>query len=286
MPMTAGGARRRGLGMGLSALLASGGDLVDAADRPASQPIPIDLLAPSPLQPRRRFTEAALDALAQSIRERGILQPLLLRPAPGGDPPYEIVAGERRWRAAQRAGLHEVPAIVRDMADALALELALVENLQRQDLSAIEEAEAFRRLVDEFGHTHDAIASALGRSRSHIANTMRLLALPEPIRAMVEDGSLTAGHARALLGIADAERLALQIVVKGLNVRQAEALARRATAARRGPRAVDPNLVMVERDLANRLGLRVAIRPSGRGGSVTLRYSRAEQLEALLRRLA
>jgi ParB family chromosome partitioning protein len=284
--MTAGGARRRGLGMGLSALLGSGGDLVDSADRPASQPIPIDFLAPSPLQPRRRFTEAALDALAQSIRERGILQPLLLRPAPAGDPPYEIVAGERRWRAAQRAGLHEVPAIVRDMADAEALELALVENLQRQDLSAIEEAEAFRRLVDEFGHTHDAIASALGRSRSHIANTMRLLALPEPIRAMVEDGSLTAGHARALLGVADAERLALQIVVKGLNVRQAEALARRATATRRGPRAVDPNLVMVERDLANRLGLRVAIRPSGRGGSLILRYSRAEQLEALLRRLA
>jgi ParB family chromosome partitioning protein len=282
--MTAQSGKRRGLGMGLSALLEHPSEL--GGDEPVAQRLPIDLLAPSPLQPRRDFPEDQLNSLAQSIRERGVLQPLLVRPA--RDPQaaaYEIVAGERRWRAAQRAGLHEIPVVVRDMEDATALELALIENLQRQDLSPLDEAEAFRRLTQELGHSQDELAQALGRSRSHVANTMRLLALPEPIRAMLRDGSLSAGHARALLGAANPERLALQIVARDLSVRQAEALARRGAAARPRPMA-DPNLAMVERDLSSRLGLRVAIRPSGRGGTLTLRYTRAEQLDELLRKLA
>jgi ParB family chromosome partitioning protein len=286
--MTAGGGKRRGLGMGLSALLGHPGDLGGGDERPLTQRLPVDMLAPSPLQPRHHFPEEQLEALAQSIRDRGILQPLLVRPARGqaDAASYEIVAGERRWRAAQRAGLHEVPAVVREMGDAEALELALIENLQRQDLSALDEAEAFRRLIQEFGHSQDELAQAMGRSRSHVANTLRLLGLPPAIRAMLQDGSLSAGHARALLGAADPERLALQIVVKGLNVRQAEALARRATLSPRQAVVTDPNLAMVERDLSARLGLRVAIRASGRGGTVTLRYSRADQLDGLLRRLA
>ena len=278
--------RKRGLGMGLSALLGHPGEL-GGSETPVAQWLPIDLLRPSPFQPRRDFPEEQLETLAQSIRERGVLQPLLVRPAPDDreGPGYEIVAGERRWRAAQRAGLHELPAVVREMGDATALELALIENLQRQDLSAMDEAEAFQRLIQEFGHTQENLAQALGRSRSHVANMLRLLGLPEPVRNMVRDGSLSAGHARALLGAADPQRLALQIVARGLSVRQAEALARVAVGSR--SRVLpDPNLAMVERDLSTRLGLRVAIRPSGRGGTLTLRYSRADQLDELLRKLS
>ncbi|HMR30753.1 MAG TPA: ParB/RepB/Spo0J family partition protein [Geminicoccaceae bacterium] len=283
--MTVAGGRKRGLGMGLSALLGHPGDL-GGGEAPVAQRLPIDLLVPSPFQPRRDFPEEQLETLAQSIRERGVLQPLLVRPATGDrqGSGYEIVAGERRWRAAQRAGLHEVPAVVREMGDATALELALIENLQRQDLSAMDEAEACQRLIREFGHTQEDVARALGRSRSHVANTLRLLGLPEAVRNMVRDGSLSAGHARAILGAAEPERLALQIVVKQLSVRQAEALARQAAGSRTRLPA-DPDLAMVERDLSTRLGLRVAIRPSGRGGTLTLRYTRPDQLEELLRKL-
>ena len=204
--------------------------------RVASQNVPIEFLRPSPLQPRRRFDEAELEALADSIRERGILQPLLVRPAASGAAGYEIVAGERRWRAAQRAGLHEVPAVVRELSDQETLELALVENLQRADLSPLEEAQAFRRLIDEFGHTQEELATGVGKSRSHVANTLRLLALPAAVQALVEDGSLTAGHARALIGCADAERLARAVIERGLNVRETEALVRRETARPRPAR--------------------------------------------------
>jgi ParB family chromosome partitioning protein len=270
--------------MGLAALLGGGPELLAEAPRLEAQLVPTELLRPSGLQPRRRFAEAELDGLARSIRERGVLQPLLVRPAAGAAG-YEIVAGERRWRAAQRAGLHELPVVARVLDDRAALELALVENLQREDLGPLEEAAAYRRLIDELGHTQEALAEALGRSRSHIANTLRLLALPPAVRAMLDDGSLSAGHGRALLAAAEPERLALKVVVDGLNVRQTEALARRSAAPLRPP-AADPDLAMLERDLAERLGLRVAIRRSGRGGSITLRFSRPEQLERLLRRLA
>ncbi|MFO1069579.1 MAG: ParB/RepB/Spo0J family partition protein [Geminicoccaceae bacterium] len=284
------GGRRRGLGMGLSALLGEAPDFLAGGDPGAvpgraSRIVPVELLHPSALQPRRRFAEAELEALAASIRDKGLLQPLLVRPLPDPAAGFEIVAGERRWRAAQRAGLHEVPVVVRALADAETLELALIENLQRADLTPFEEGEAFRRLIDEFGHRQEDLARALGRSRSHVANTMRLLALPPAIRGMVEDGTLSAGHARALLGARDAERLAIQVMAKGLNVRQTEALVRREARTPRGVRP-DPDIAALERDLSQRLGLRVAIRRSGHGGTLTLRFSRASQLEDILRRLA
>jgi ParB family chromosome partitioning protein len=270
--------------MGLSALLGGAPDLLGDGGRPDAQHVPIEFLRPSPVQPRRRFGEAELEGLARSIRDQGVLQPLLVRPAAGAAG-YEIVAGERRWRAAQRAGLHELPVVVRELSDRAALELALVENLQRQDLGPLEEAEAYRRLIEEFGHSQEELGRALGRSRSHIANMMRLLGLPPAVRAMVEDGSLSAGHARALLAATAPERLALKVATEGLSVRQTEALVRRSNAGPPRP-ASDADIAMLERDLSQRLGLRVAIRRSGRGGSVTLRFSRLEQLDALLRRLA
>ena len=279
---------RRGLGMGLSALL---GDRPEGpvADGLQTQTVPIELLGPSPLQPRRRFAEAELEALAQSIREKGVLQPLLVRPAAAGATGYEIVAGERRWRAAQRALLHEVPVVVRELDDGQTLELALIENVQRSDLSAIEEAEAYRRLIEQFGHTQEALAGTVGKSRSHVANTLRLLGLPEAVRLMVQEGALTAGHARALIGAADPGRLADLVVERQLSVRETEALARREQGAARAPRvsagAPDPNLADLERQLSQSLGLAVTIRTRGEGGVLMVRYSQGEQLAALLARM-
>jgi ParB family transcriptional regulator, chromosome partitioning protein len=283
-------ARRRGLGMGLSTLLGGGVDAYASEDKPAaSQNVPIEFLRPSPLQPRRRFDEAELEALAQSIRERGILQPLLVRPGTSGAAGYEIVAGERRWRAAQLAGLHEVPAVVRELSDQETLELALIENLQRSDLSALDEARAYRRLTEEFAHTQEAVADAVGKSRSHVANTLRLLALPVMVQELVEAGSLSAGHARALIGIDQAEQLARTIVERGLNVREAEALAGQA-ANRRGrnepsTRPKDPNVAELAAQLTRCLGLEVAIRAKRDGGMLTIRYSDLAQLDGLLSRL-
>ncbi len=206
-------------------------------------------------------------------------------------PGFEIVAGERRWRAAQRAGLHELPVVVRDLADQEVIEVALVENLQRADLNALEEATAYRRLMDEFAHTQEAIARALGRSRSHIANTLRLLGLPEEIQELLRLGRLTAGHARALHGRADAVRLARDVVTRGLSVRETEALAARVDrkTGDRGDRVgrpVDPNLQAVERQLGLALGLAVAIRRRRGGGTLTIRFSRAEQLDTIIERLS
>jgi ParB family chromosome partitioning protein len=274
--------------MGLSALLGGGPELLEEAANSPVQSLPIELLRASPLQPRRRFVEAEIAALAQSVREKGILQPLLVRPASGGDAGYEIVAGERRWRAAQQAGLHVVPVLVRELGDAETLELALIENVQRADLSAIEEAEAYKRLMDEFGHTQEALATALGKSRSHIANTLRLLGLPQAVRHMVENGELSAGHGRALLGARRPMTLAMVVSAGQLSVRDTEALVRRegrqATTSARAS-APDPNLAQLEQALSRRLGLDITITRKGRGGVVTLRFSQAEQLDALLARL-
>ena len=281
--------RRRGLGMGLSALL---GDEAHAlkGGAPDARLVPIEGLRPSPLQPRRAFDEEELAALTLSVQEKGVLQPLLVRRAAGSAPGFEIVAGERRWRAAQRAGLHELPVVVRDLADQEVIEVALVENLQRADLNALEEATAYRRLVDEFSHTQEAIARALGRSRSHIANTLRLLGLPEEVQELMRVGALTAGHARALHGRPDAVRLAREVVTRELNVRETEALAARADRKPKGgrgaERAIDPNIRAVERQLGQALGLTVAIRPRRGGGTLTIRYSRAEQLEVVIDRLS
>jgi len=278
-------ARRRPLGRGLAALFGE-------ADRPTpgetATPllVPIEALRPGTMQPRRHFADAEIDALAQSIRERGILQPLLARPLemPDAAAQYELVAGERRWRAAQRAGLHEVPVVVRTLADAEALEIALIENLQREDLSPLEEAEAYSRLLRDYGRTQADVAEAVGKSRSHVANTLRLLSLPAAVRKQLEEGALSAGHARALLAAPDAAALAQEVVRRGLNVRATERLVQRTIAAPRQQRerVADADTPALERELADRLGLRVILSRRGRGGSLSLHFDTLDQLDAVL----
>ena len=278
-------ARRRQLGRGLAALFGEAEG--EAVAEPAMQRrVPIELIRPSAFQPRRRFAEDELDALAQSIREKGILQALLVRPIDGEEPAFELVAGERRWRAAQRVGMHEVPVNVRPLADFEALEIALVENLQREDLSALEEAEAYSRLMEEFGRTQGAMAEAVGKSRSHVANTLRLLSLPAPVRHRLDQGELSAGHARALLAAADPITLAAEVVRRGLNVRATEKLVQRRSEMRQPKRRLrDADTVALERELSDRLGLRVTLEPKRRGGSLSLHYASLDQLDQILRLL-
>ncbi len=283
--------KRRNLGRGLSALL--GEDPIPAetaAENRGPTVLPVSSLTPSPFQPRQVFDEAAIDDLAASIRERGVLQPLLVRRAAGMNDIYEIIAGERRWRAAQRAQLHEVPVVVREMGDQEVLEVALVENLQRQDLNALEEAEGYRRLQEEFHHTQEDLAKAVGKSRSHVANTMRLLALPDEVKQMMEMGSLSAGHARALLGLDNAVALAREIAEKGLNVRQAERLAKsghkpKSPREAAAPSGKDADCRALEHDLTETLGLKVSIDSQGSGGKLSIEYKTLEQLDDLLQRL-
>jgi ParB family chromosome partitioning protein len=278
-------ARRRSLGRGLSALLGE----EDAAPEAAQRTIRIDLLRPGRYQPRHQFETEGLQALAQSIREKGVLQPLLVRRLPGHAEAFEIVAGERRWRAAQLAQLHEVPVVLREIDDREALEIALVENLQRQDLSALEEAQAYQRLLDEFAHTQEAVAQAVGKSRSHVANTIRLLDLPSAVQQMLDEGELTAGHARALLGAPDPLALAQDVVRRGLNVRQVERLSKRskASSSTRAPREKDADTRAVEHQLTLALGTTVKIDPArdGHAGTLSITYQSLEQLEELIRRL-
>jgi len=275
-------ARRRQLGRGLAALFGEA-EIGGAAETAAQRRVPIELILPSALQPRRRFAEAELDALAQSIREKGILQPLLVRPLRDEQAGFELVAGERRWRAAQRVGMHEVPVIVRAFADSEALEIALVENLQREDLSPLEEAEAYNRLMEEFGRTQAALAEAVGKSRSHVANTLRLLLLPLPVRRRLEEGELSAGHARALLAAPDPVALAAEVVRRGLNVRATEQLVQRRTETPPPKRRLrDADTVALERELGTRLGLRVTLEPKKRGGALTLHYASLDQLDRIL----
>lgn len=272
------------LGRGLAALL---GDApappAPAARGAGASSLPIEHLAPGPYQPRKAMEPQALDDLAESIRAQGVLQPLLVRPHPTSADRYEIIAGERRWRAAQQAGLHSIPVLIRNLTDAEAAAAALVENLQRQDLNAIEEAEGYQRLVDEFGKTQEAIATSVGKSRSHVANTLRLLNLPAGIKEEVRKGALTAGHARALLGKPDAEKLAMTIISRGLNVRQAEALgAPKSSATPGSPRAKDPETAALEQDLSERLGLKIEIAFDGKGGSVRIHYRSLDQLDGIV----
>jgi ParB family chromosome partitioning protein len=277
------GAKRQPLGRGLAALFGET-EARPAGDAGGVREIAIELIRPGVYQPRRHFDETELEALAQSIREKGVLQPLLVRPVDEAEAAFELVAGERRWRAAQRAGLHQVPVLIRVLADAEALEIALIENLQREDLSALEEAEAYRRLMQEFGRTQAALGEAVGKSRSHVANTLRLLGLPETVRRQLEEGALTAGHARALLAAADPAAVAAEIIRRGLNVRMTERLvqgrtARPAASARPAP---DADSAALERELTNRLGVRVTIAGKPRGGALTLHYSSLDQLDGLL----
>ena len=277
------------LGRGLSALLgeAPGPDVNGGATQgDAVRALPIELLDPGPFQPRGPIDPGPLQELADSIREHGVLQPILVREKPGAPGRYEIIGGERRWRAAQLAQLHEVPVLLRNLGDREAMAAALVENLQRQDLNALEEAEGFRRLLEEFGLTQDALGQAVGKSRSHVANTLRLLALPDRVRDLLRDGALTAGHARALLTAPDPVALALQVIDRGLNVRQTEALA--ASKPREpgvAPDAPTPETAALERELAERLGLKVSIRHGLRGGQVVINYRDLDQLDGLIRLL-
>ncbi len=280
------------LGRALSALLGESTTEAAVPERLGiAREVPIDQLLANPFQPRQRVNEAEIEALADSIRENGILQPILVRRSPDNDDAYEIVAGERRWRAAQRAGLHRMPVLIRELTHRTALEFALVENIQREDLTPLEEETGFRRLIENFGHTQDKLARVVGRSRSHVANLMRLLDLPEPIREMLDDGRLTAGHARPLLTASQPEKLAKQIVARDLNVRQAERLARRAAtgqagAARKASAAKDADTRALEDNLASALGLKVEIshRKDG-GGTVRLAYQNVEQLDDIASRL-
>jgi len=274
------------LGRGLSALLGGAAGEPQAAPARPTRMLPIDQIVPGKFQPRHRFDDEAMQALAESIRENGVLQPILVRPRSTTPITYEIVAGERRWRGAQQARLHEVPVIVRELTDRESLELALVENLQRQDLSPLEEGEGYRRLLQEFGNSQEEVAKRVGKSRSQVANMLRLLDLPEAVRKLVEEGALTAGHARALLTAKDPTALAQIVVARGLSVRQTEQLAKdqreNATPARREK---DADTRALERDLTARLGLAVSIDARGEAGALTVRYKTLEQLDLVLDRL-
>jgi len=265
------------LGRGLAALLGE----TSAPAQPRTS-LAVAALEPGPFQPRTNMDPEQLRDLTESIRQQGVLQPLLARPHPDKQGQFQIIAGERRWRAAQAAGLHEVPVLVRALSDTEAMAAALVENLQRQDLDPIEEAEGYKRLLGEFGLTQDGLGELVGKSRSHVANTMRLLQLPSPVRDGVRSGLLTAGHARALLAHPDPAGAARLVIARGLNVRQTEALVQRGAQPATEKKARDPEVAALERDLSTRLGLKVQIVQEGRGGSLRISYRNLDQLDAVL----
>ncbi len=269
---------KKGLGTGLSSLL---GDVAEGGGEGLTQ-LPLEKLQPGRFQPRQVFDEAALDELADSIANSGLLQPLVVREI--AQDRYEIIAGERRWRAAQRARLIEVPVLIREFDDERALELAIVENVQREDLGAVEEARGYQRLMDEFGHTQATVAGLVGKSRPHVANLLRLLTLPASVQEMVQTGSLSAGHARALIGADDAEALAKEVLAKSLNVRQVEALAKGAQ-GKSEPKTKSADVRLLEEELTQELGLAVEIAERGKGGHLKLSYATNEQLDQLLEKL-
>ncbi len=283
---------RKGLGRGLSALLAEDPDDQPALDRlRLGRTVPIENLVPNRYQPRHYFDPEELQALTQSIQENGILMPILVRRMGDDSSNFEIVAGERRWRAAQAAQLYEVPIIVKELDDRQALEVALIENVQRQDLTALEEAEGYRRLMDEFANTQEDLARAVGKSRSHVANIMRLLGLPEGVKALLQDGSLSAGHGRALLGADDPETLAQAVVRQGLNVRQTENLVKKplkskATTASSHASGKDQNTRDMEKQLSEKLGLTVNISHQGERGEVRIAFTSLDQFDEILKRLS
>ena len=285
-------AARSRLGRGLAALI---GDIEDApdAERTRSQRrVPIEFVKPNPRNPRRIYSETELEELAQSLRERGMIQPIVVRSVRGATDGFEIIAGERRWRAAQRASMHEVPIVVLDASDAEALELAIIENVQRADLNALEEASGYQALATEFNHSQDDIAQIVGKSRSHIANTLRLLRLPEPVKAYINAGKLSAGHARALVNMADPETVARDIVDRGLNVRQVEAIGQERAAAAGKPAKSrarvhkDTDTVALEKRVSDALGLSVSVDHRGKGGTMHIKYRDLDQLDEVLRRLS
>jgi ParB family chromosome partitioning protein len=281
--------QKRRLGRGLAALI--GDDTTEEAvvqDVRSLRHVPIEFLHANPNNPRKHFADNDLEDLTKSIRDKGLLQPLVVRLRGNGE--YEIVAGERRWRAAQRAGIHEVPVLIRELTDGEALEIALIENIQRADLNALEEARAYQQLLDQFNYTQQQLADSVGKSRSHIANTIRLLTLPESVRRHIEDGALTAGHARALVATDSPHELAEKIIQLGMTVREAEGLSRSEAEAKGRPVAVkaqkDADTLALEKQLGEVLGLKVEIVNKGRnGGALTVRYKTLEQLDDVCNRL-
>jgi ParB family chromosome partitioning protein len=288
----------KGLGMGLSALIGDARPVSADEHSPSRggvREIEIGRIRPNPNQPRIQFNDELIDELANSIAERGVLQPILLRPHKDGEG-FEIIAGERRWRAAQQARLHTIPAIVREIDEATTAELALIENIQREDLNAIEEAEGYKQLIHRHGHTQDNVAKIVHKSRSHVANLLRLLDLPDFVRQSLLKGDISMGHARAIAAAPDPEALTREIVKKGLSVRQAEERARREkpgaghdiarASARKAAKSVDADLEALERQLSDLLGVRVNVAHKGQGGSVTVHYSNLDQLDMICQRLS
>ena len=289
-------AKRKGLGRGLDALLGGTGSAIalggEDNDQPASElrQMPVDLMQRGQYQPRTLMDDEALASLAASIRERGVLQPIVVRAVAGGR--FEIVAGERRWRASQQAGLAEVPVIVREVDDESALAIALIENIQRENLNAMEEAVALKRLIDEFGLTHARAAEAVGRSRAAVSNLLRLLDLNDDVRGLVESGGLDMGHARALLAISGAQQsqAASEVVARGLSARETEALVKRilspAKAASSGASSADPDVQRLERELKERLGARVEVKSRSRGrGALVIHYTTLDELDGILKHI-
>lgn len=288
---------RRGLGRGLSALMADVGvaDASQGSRITIDRRVPIEQIEPNPEQPRRYFNDADLADLANSIREKGVIQPLIVRPAPGQPDRFQIVAGERRWRAAQMAQKHDLPVVVRELDDTEVLEIAIIENIQRADLNPVEEASGYRQLMDRFGHTQERLAEALGKSRSHIANLLRLLSLPAEVQAYLADGRLSAGHARALIPTDDPLKLARIVVDKGLSVRETERLAKDGGAKPRLPSRKaeqtdekDADTRALEQDLSANLGMKVTVRhDSGKeSGTISVSYQSLDQLDELCRMLS
>jgi ParB family chromosome partitioning protein len=282
---------RSRLGRGLAALMGDvGAEATTTPERARAQRrVPIEYLRPNPRNPRRNFSDAELDELAASIKERGIIQPVVVRSVRGAKDAYEIIAGERRWRAAQRAALHEIPIVPFEASDSEALELAIIENVQRTDLNPLEEAGGYQALASEYGHSHEDIAKIVGKSRSHVTNTLRLLKLPEPVKAYIHAGKISAGAARMLIGAADPEEMAREIVDRGLNVRQVEALAkdRAAGSGKAVKKRVVKNAdtIALERRVSNTLGLTVTVDHRSKGGVLHIHYRSLDQLEEVLRRL-
>jgi ParB family chromosome partitioning protein len=281
---------RSRLGRGLATLMGDVGAEANVASRPPRR-VPIEFLRPNPKNPRRIFSDDELDELSASIRDRGVIQPIIVRAVRGKADAFEIIAGERRWRAAQRANLHDVPIVVHEVSDAEALEIAIIENVQRADLNPLEEAAGYQALAATFGHSHEDIAKVVGKSRSHVANVLRLLKLPESVKVYIDTGRISAGHARALRGLDDPESAARAILEQGLNVRQTEALKQeqqRSAGKKRKARPQAPkdaDTAALEKRLSDALGLSVDIAHQGEGGALTLRYRTLEQLDAVIARL-
>ncbi|GEC15644.1 ParB/RepB/Spo0J family partition protein [Nitrobacter winogradskyi] len=284
---------RSRLGRGLASLIGDVGGEAAHAERPRVQrKVPIEFLQPNPRNPRRTFSDVELGELSDSIKQHGVIQPIVVRPVKGMQDRFEIIAGERRWRAAQSAGLHEVPIVPVDVSDHVALEIAIVENVQREDLNAMEEAQGYHALANEFERTQDDIARIVGKSRSHVANMMRLTKLPDDVRALIASGELSAGHARALIGLPDPSTAAKRIIAERLNVRQAEALAHEQGVPERKPQKAradrpqkDPDTLALEKRVSDALGLAVTVDHKDPGGVVQIRYRDLDQLDEILKRL-